>query len=118
MDNGHDGGGEKTHEVRRFRKGKAQPCQNRLFQGCCFVLALVVVTLGPLYLSGPELTNFTAEIAEFPSSELEVPARYTEITAQQPDFRADQTQIRKNYTRTWHMGLTMGPAGLKNVIWE
>jgi len=35
---------------RRFHKGKTQPRANKACQGCGFVLALVVLTVGPLYL--------------------------------------------------------------------
>ena len=35
---------------RRFKKGKPQPVHNRIFQGCGLVVALVTLTVGPLYL--------------------------------------------------------------------
>lgn len=35
---------------RRYLKGRRQPWHNKLTQGCCFVSALLLVLVGPLYL--------------------------------------------------------------------
>ena len=67
--------------MRRFRKGKTQPVNVKVFQGCGFVLALLVLTIGPLYLFSSANPFYSSNLVVIASMEVRISA-----AASQTDF--------------------------------
>ena len=64
--------------MRRFRKGKTQPINVKIFQGCGFVLALVGLTIGPLYLFSSANPFYSSNLVVISSMEVRISAAASE----------------------------------------
>lgn len=78
--------------ARRFRKGRQQPLVNKIFQGCGFFVALMVLTVGPVYLFSSANPFFSSNPVVIATMEIRFRTAATSGTQHYSSIRFDFDQ--------------------------